>query len=266
MVVAAVNDEAVLARNLLASPLLAEAGIPLHIERGAPSASVAYNRGIDAAKAAGAEIVIFAHQDVWFPPLWEAGLRETLAQLDSRDPGWALLGVFGTAPEGHRVGRVWSSGLGKCVGQPTDGPVQVQGLDELVLILRLASGLRFDEKLPGFHLYGTDIVQSALTGGRTAWAATLPVIHNSRFVASLGGGFAECCAYMTEKWRDRLPLRTPVARLTGRSWPLWRLRFLFWRTKAKRRRAATDHATDPRTLAERCGFLSSEAFGGAVHG
>lgn len=261
-VAAAVNDEAVLARNLLASPLLAEGAIPFHAERGAASAASAYNRAIDAALAQGADVLILAHQDVWFPPDWEPALRRTLARLDAEAPDWAVLGVFGTTPAGERVGVCWSSGLGKCVGTPTESPVPVQGLDELVLILRLSSGLRFDEGLPGWHLYGTDIVQTALVSGRSAWAATLPVVHNSRFVASLGGGFAEACRYMRAKWRERLPLRTPVVRLTDEEWPLWRLRFLFWRTRRRRRAAAADHRADPRRLAERCGFLSAEAFGG----
>ena len=37
----------------------------------------------------------------------------------------------------------------------------MQSFDELLIVLRRDSGLRFDEGLPGWHMYGTDIVQTA---------------------------------------------------------------------------------------------------------
>ena len=48
-------------------------------------------------------------------------------------------------------------------------------VDELLIVLRIGSGLRFDERLPGFHLHGTDIVQSALHRGLGAFAIDAPV-------------------------------------------------------------------------------------------
>jgi hypothetical protein len=253
-VVAAVNDEAVLARNLAASALIAGDRARFVPIRGAPSASAAYNRGLDATEA---PIVIFAHQDVWLPPGWEAGLRAALATLDRVDPRWAALGVFGATATGERVGRVWSSGLGRCVGAEVAEPVPVVSLDELVIVLRRAAGLRFDEGLPHFHLYGTDIVQTARAAGRACYVATLPVIHNSRYVPTLSGGFAAAYGYMRRKWRAALPIATPVVRVTATGFDLARVNFRLWRTRARRAAAAADPTTDPRAIAARCGWLEA---------
>ncbi len=72
------HSEAILAANLGRSPLLAE--VPLHVERGAPSAAIAYNRALDATSA---PIVVFAHHDVFLPPGWEIPIGRCLAALAS---------------------------------------------------------------------------------------------------------------------------------------------------------------------------------------
>lgn len=63
------------------------------------------------------------------------------------------------AYDGRNAGLVWSNGLGREVRGVCEMPAQAISFDEVVLILRKDSGIRFDEQLPGFHLYGTDIVQ-----------------------------------------------------------------------------------------------------------
>ena len=83
-IVVASNDEDCLRRNLLASEMIIRHNVPLQIERNAPSAAVAYNRALDATTA---PIVIFAHQDVYFPPGWEQHLAAVLRQLDGLIPG-----------------------------------------------------------------------------------------------------------------------------------------------------------------------------------
>jgi hypothetical protein len=261
-VVAAVNDEATLARNLAASPLIASGRAALTPIRGARCASAAYNAGLDATDA---PLVVFAHQDVWLPPAFEAGLAAATADLDQRDPAWAVLGVFGTTAAGRRVGRVWSSGIGRCVGEPVDAPTPVVSVDELVIVLRRDAGLRFDPTLPHFHLYGTDIVQTALAAGRGAWAATLPVVHNSRYVPTLSGGFTDAYRHMRRKWRAALPIATPVTRITASGLDLMRSNFRLWRTRRARAAAAFDCATDPREIARACGWLEAAPTPETVH-
>jgi len=64
-------------------------------------------------------------------------------------------------------------------------PAIVESLDEVVLILRTDAGIGFDPDIPSFHLYGTDVVQSAKLARRTSYVVDLPVIHHSRPLTNL---------------------------------------------------------------------------------
>lgn len=251
-IVVASNDEACLQRNLLVSDIVARQGVTLHVERGTPSASVAYNRGLDATDA---PIVIFAHQDVYFPPGWENLLAAAIATMQATDPDWALLAPFGIAEDTatHR-GDVWTTSLSRRVGEAAPIPIMAQSFDELVIVMRRASGLRFDEALPLFHLYGTDIVQTARAAGKGAYIADMPVVHNDGFHDRLRADFAAGYHYVRRKWRARLPLRTPVIwiRWHGLSLPLYRLRAA--RSIARRLAVAGDTQADPKLYAAKCGW------------
>ena len=245
------NDDASLAQNLMVSDIIRNKGVQVHIERGAPSAAVAYNRGLAATTQ---PIVIFAHQDVYFPPRWEDHLFTAIAHLEQHNPDWALLAPFGMSLAGTHIGDVWTTSLGRRVGQPVAAPTPAQSFDELVVILRRASSVRFDDNLPRFHLYGTDIVQTARAAGLGAYVANLPVVHNDGFHDRLRKDFAEGYHYVRRKWRGRLPLRTPVlwVRWHGLSLMLYRLRAA--RSLKRRRAIAGDTATDPRVFSGQCGW------------
>jgi len=207
-VVAAVNDEAILASNLLRSPMLAREDVRFHARRSFRSASRAYD---DALTDCRSDLVVFAHQDVYLPMGWEQRLRAQVALLERHDPDWGVLGVYGVTAEGRQVGLVWSSGLGRVFGEPFDEPVPVRSIDEVVIVLRRDSGLMFDPKLPGFHLYGTDLVQTALNRGLKAYAVCAPVVHNSRPAPFLGEDYFAAYRYVSAKWRDHLPIFDNVA-------------------------------------------------------
>lgn len=206
--VAAVNQPDILAANLAASPALAARPDRLNTQADQPSASVAYNRGLD---ETGAGIVVFAHQDVYLPDGWDDTLARCLHELDARDPTWAVAGLIGRTPDNAIAGRVWSTGLVREVGDAAGLPVPTTCVDELLIILRRASGLRFDEDLPSFHLYGTDIVQMARKSGHGAYIIHAPVVHNSRPVQSLKGGFDKAYAYLQTKMAADLPVQTLIA-------------------------------------------------------
>lgn len=250
-IVTASHSDAILDANLRRSPCLTH--IPLHIERNAPSASIAYNRGLDATTA---PCIVFAHHDVYLPPGWDALLQKRLTELDALDPNWALFGTFGVALDDSPIGPVWSSSLGQIVGRVPLAPAPVQSYDELLIVMRRDAGLRWDEKLPGWHMYGTDIAAIARAAGRTAYAGSLPCIHNDRYHAVLGPDYTECYRYMQAKWANALPLRTPITKISRSGLHLWR------DLRAARHSAAfragmavgTDHT--PEVLAERCGWSS----------
>src|SRR5690349_13208964 len=103
------NNNAILARNLKSSPDVAKRRVALSVLWGAKAASVAYR---DAIQAARAEIVVFAHQDVYFPEGWFSKLESVCERLSSVDPSWAVAGLCGMTNEGEFVGHLWDAGLG----------------------------------------------------------------------------------------------------------------------------------------------------------
>jgi glycosyltransferase involved in cell wall biosynthesis len=250
-IVVAVNDDATLERNLLASQMVGSGAISVHQQHGAKSAAAAYNAGLDATQG---DIVIFAHQDVYFPPGWDMRLRQAIAQVESADPNWALIGPTGVCAQGRHFGRVWSSSQNALVGEVAPSPVPAQSFDELALVLRRSSGLRFDEGLPGFHMFGTDMAQSALAAGQGAYICELPLVHNDRFHDLLRGDFRDAFGYVRRKWRHRLPLRTTVLDVSGTGLDLSIHRIKSWKSIGKRRKESGDHSSDPRLYSARCGW------------
>lgn len=214
-IVVAVNDEAILARNLRASP--DARAVPVVELWSQPSASVAYNLG---ASEASAEVLVFAHQDVYLPAGWMDRLHAAIDEVVRRHGDWGVLGVYGLRSDGTHVGHCWSSGLQRELGSRFAEPCAIVSADELVLVVNGRSGLQFDPALPGFHLYGTDIVQSSLQRGLGAFAVHNPVVHNSRRVRTLAGAYTTSYRYMQRKWRSRLPIPTSVIALTRLGIPL----------------------------------------------
>lgn len=252
--VAASHSDAILQANLARSPCLST--LPLHVEKGAPSAAAAYNRALDATFA---PVVVFLHHDVYLPPGWDALLRARLAQLAAIDPAWALFGPFGLGLDAAPIGPVWSSSLGQILGRVPLAPVPVQSFDELMIILRRDSGLRFDEAIPGWHFYGTDIVTQARARGLGAWAGGLPVIHNDRFHDALGQDFTDAYRAMQRKWAARLPIRSPIVKISRSGLHLMRDRWRARRSLSFRESMAVGTDTPVETLAARCGWADLSA-------
>ncbi|MGI3212817.1 hypothetical protein ACROSR_17095 [Roseovarius tibetensis] len=253
--IAVVNDMAVLEANLAVSPALVADSERLILLRNQSSASIAYNAGLDATTA---RICVFAHQDIYLPKGWEGRLAEQVAQLDRFHPDWAVAGLFGVDCDNVHVGRVWDGGLDKELGRSFERPVDIQSIDELIIILNRDKKIRFDCSLPSFHLYGTDIVQTALSAGYGAFVIHAPVIHNSVLVAGLHGGFMRAYDYMRNKWWSYLPITTPVTRIT-RSGIAARLKDLRRYQLNFRNRKRIDTARmaerpDPQRIARKLGY------------
>ncbi len=253
-VAAACNSETILADNLARSPLLAD--VPLHCEWGAPSAAAAYNRALDATTA---PVVVFAHQDVFLPRGWHDILCARISEVAKIDPDWGLIGAFGVGVDGAHHGPVWSSSLGQIIGRVSQAPQPVQSYDEMLIVLRRASGLRFDEGLPGWHMYGTDIVAQARARGISAWTASLPCIHNDRFHQALGPDYVACYRAMQRKWAGQLPLLTPITKISRSGLHLRRDLWSARRSVAFRAGMAVGIETAVEDLARRCGWLDLSA-------
>jgi hypothetical protein len=204
-VVVAVNDLNVLQRNLFLSPGIKNDNVQRIIKRDCISASLAYNEAIEEADN---EIIIFVHQDVYLPETWFSGLKKSLSYLENEKIRWGVLGCFGSRPGGTGgIGRVCTNGMG-FHGHEIDKPEPVQTLDEIVLVIRKSSGLRFDPTLPHFHLYGTDICMFAKERGMTPYAIPAFCVHNTNQLVNLPKEFYKCYRHVQSRWSKYLPIYT----------------------------------------------------------
>lgn len=247
---AAVNNQAVLANCLQRSPDVATGALRLRTYEGRRSAAAAYNAALDDSTA---DVLVLAHQDVYLPRGFLAGAAAQIAQLEAMDPDWALAGVAGLDASGALQGRTWSSGLGALIGERPLSPVAITTLDEMLLFVRRASGLRFDEQMPSFHLYAADAVQTAKARGQRSYVIDTPAIHHSRAVVALDAGYRAAYRYMQQKWRNELPIPNLVCPITRSPLTLF-LRDFRIRRKHGGKPRPVEPQDDPSAIARRLGF------------
>lgn len=243
---AAITDPAILEKNLAASPfLVANIGHEIIVQRGAESAAIAYNRILDNASN---DVVILVHQDVYFPGGCLSVMCRSLELLTALDPNWGVAGCVGMTSSGEGFGRIYSTGLG-VVGQRCSAPVPVKALDEIVLIVRKSSGLRFDESLPHFHFYGADICMAALDRGMKPCVIPSFCIHNTDQLLVLPAEFYQCYNHIRRRWQRYLPIHTTCVTISKYGMPvrMRKVNELYLRLSGKnaKRQRRID---DPKTL------------------
>jgi hypothetical protein len=217
-IISAVNNDQVLNSCLLSSPDL-KSGIEVLEMRGHPSAASAYNAGIAQAKG---EYLVFVHQDIYLAEGWLVKFQETLEFLAQHDPDWGVLGMWGMSPAGAGVGYMYCTAGIRMLGESFQGCKEARSLDEVLLIIRKSSGLRFDEKMGGFHMYGTDICLEAERRGMKSYAFSAFGIHNSNGYGMLPWSFWRNLFHVRRKWRAVLPVIAPCAEITKWCWPVLR--------------------------------------------
>jgi hypothetical protein len=148
-----------------------------------------------------------------FPEFWLSDLQRALDSLQQTDPMWGVLGCYGETLYDNGRGYIYSGGLG-IMGKPMDRPEPVQTLDEIVLILRKSSGLRFDGDLPHFHFYGADICMAAAARGLKSYAISAFCIHNTQQNLILPREFYESYWHVKRRWKNSLPIRTTCVTVT----------------------------------------------------
>jgi len=225
--VVACNNETVLRSTLLASPTI-DGDCQVIIERDSSCAARAYNRGLDRANA---DLVVFAHQDVFLPKGWIENIRHSIDQIEQLGSAWAVLGVFGvpSEPGSAPCGFCYSTGLRKTLGSPFGSPIAAHTLDELVLIVRRSSGIRFDSQLPGFHLYGADFCLQASAAGFKNFIVSAFCVHNSNGIVRMPASFWKAYFYLRKKWQNQLPVTTCCTRITRVAWPVIRRVLTEWK-------------------------------------
>jgi hypothetical protein len=241
-----VNNREVFEKNLLASPCLRPpCDYQILVLENRDSAGKAYNEAMERSLN---DLIVFCHQDIFLPDAWLSEVARALDWLEEQDPKWGVLGCYGETRNDNGRGYIYSSGCG-IMGRPFEHPAQVQTLDEIVLILRKSSGLRFDDSLPHFHLYGTDICLRAEKFGMKSYAICAFCIHNTHQNLILPREFYECCKHVKRTWRQRLPIQATCIRITKFGFPLQRrrLREIYLR-HIRRKECGGIRASDPQEL------------------
>jgi len=242
--VAAVNNETVLQSCLLNSPAVSQASEVI-LQKGYASAALAYN---EALRRAATDVVVFVHQDVFLPSGWEDKLQSGLDWLYKNDPQWGVAGAWGVQASGNRSGHLYCVGLGQVLGGEYNGAIEVRTLDEVLLIVRKSSQLQFDEELPGFHLYATDICLEAQRKALRCYAISVFCVHNTNGYSLLPREFWKNYLKLRRKWRPRLPVVTPCTEITASCWPAIRLNLVQWKNIFLRKDKPGRRVTDPSEL------------------
>jgi hypothetical protein len=101
------------------------------------------------------EYVVICHQDVELLHDGRDRLDTVIAELDAKDPAWAVIGNSGGISPGRLAIRITDP---HGADQRTEQfPARVHSLDENFLVVRRDANLALSSDIGGFHLYGTDI-------------------------------------------------------------------------------------------------------------
>ena len=160
----------VLLRNLARSPCLQKGQLEWTAVSNAKSAAHAFNPAMVAAEQLNASHhwLVWVHQDVFLPAGWDFQFANALKSALAIWPTLAVAGVYGVTGFGAQIVR---SGhvldRGKLLKEPTPLPCLTNSLDELLVAVKVGSGLRMDAAM-GFDFYGTDLVLQAQQKGLQA--------------------------------------------------------------------------------------------------
>jgi hypothetical protein len=225
--VVCVSNGRVLKRNLLASPCLGPSSRhEVILVKDCPNAAAGLNFGIEKAES---QWVVCVHQDVYLPKGWDRCFAQQLREAERRFGPVGVAGVYGVGEvESPRSPRLplgatragWVVDRNRVLRDGPDLPARVATLDELLLVVRRDTTMRFDPDL-GFHLYGADICMQAHQRGLAVVALEALCHHNSASVG-LPDAFFAIAEVFARKWRHRLPVATPCAIIDrqGRVQPL----------------------------------------------
>ena len=111
--------------------------------------------------------------------------------------------------------------------------------------------MKFDERHPGFHLFGTSIVQTFLEHNLKSYSIDAPIIHHDKKKYTLGKSYFEAYKYLKQKYAMNLPINTtilPISRF-GLKLRIRELKF-----KIKRTPPASYNLINPVKLSKKLGY------------
>jgi SAM-dependent methyltransferase len=205
--VSCVNDDAQLDSNLRRSPCLrGPSPHELLVFRGCATAAEGLNAGIEQAKH---EFVVLVHQDVYVPVDWPRRMVAQWRLAEGRGGPLGIAGVFGVLDR-----KVPFDAIGRVVHRDRllahrNLPADVDGLDELLMVVRRHTPLRVDPEL-GWHLYGTDLALQAQQQDLRVVVLDAPCHHNS-LTGRVPWKYRESERVLARKWEKTLPIHTNLS-------------------------------------------------------
>lgn len=160
--ITAVSRLDVLQKQLARSPCFQTLGAKLTACINAPSAAQAFNAAVMTCQT---DWLVWIHQDVYLPEGWETTFAQQLQWAQAHWPTLAVAGIYGVCGKGQdalHVGHVLDRGT--LLAPRVQLPCLADSLDELLVAVRVGSGLQMDPDL-GFDFYGTDLVLQAQAKG-----------------------------------------------------------------------------------------------------
>lgn len=129
------------------------------------------------------ELMVFVHPDVILPDEFYTDFMSALQAIESNTTDWGVLATAGNAP------GPWLAIISSVTDFDGSSPYfggdtmyqQVQSVDESLMVVR-RNAPRFDAEMPGFDLYGMDIVLSAKKEGKDAFYMKVPIKHKTKDV------------------------------------------------------------------------------------
>lgn len=212
----AVNNDSLYRNCLLSSPDIAQFS-EVSERTGFYSAASAYNSVLETCIG---RVAVLAHQDVYLPPGWLAGLKRKIRDIESIDPNWGVVGLYGVSLSGVHYGSIFCTGQMRWLGAPFSGAVEVGTLDEVLLVVRIGSGLYLDPSLDAFHMYGADICLEARRRGMKCYSISLPCLHNTNPYLIMPSSFWRCYFILRRKWLSQLPVHTSCTTVTRYAFPV----------------------------------------------
>jgi hypothetical protein len=168
----------------------------LFIDNSRGQEACAYSGGNALLAVARGRTVILCHQDVRLIRDGRSALDDRLADLDRRDPAWAVAGNAGGIRPGALALRISDPhGADQHRGAL---PCRVTSLDENLLIVRRDARIGFSRDLSGFHFYGADLCLAADIMGHSCYVIDFHLQHLSP--GRKGADFSACEAAFCAKW------------------------------------------------------------------
>lgn len=135
-------------------------------------------------RTARGRYVILCHQDIILHDDDCPALLQRIAEVESCDPSWGLLGNAGAGDFDEYTIRI-SDPHGTDTRRGGPFPAPAMSLDENFIVVRASANLAVSRDIGGFHLYGTDLCLIASILGYSAYVIDFHLQH-------LSGGDSGC--------------------------------------------------------------------------